>query len=240
MASVIVMPDDSPQAKIEATRAYQAMGKHARSQVVLCARKDRETVAQQFVDQGLVLIPPYNDKHVMAGQGTSALELIEEVGHLDELYVCVGGGGLISGCAVAAKALLPSIRVIGVEPEAGNDGQQSFRSGHIVTIPVPKTIADGAQTTHLGELTFAVIRSLVDDMRTVPDSWLVGTMKVLASRMKIVVEPTGCLAASSLLFGTPREQLKGKRIGVILSGGNVDMAKYAALLTSHDCKDFEF
>lgn len=240
IASVIVMPDDSPQAKIEATRAYQAKGKNPRSQVVLCARKDRENVAQRFVDEGWILIPPYNHAKVMAGQGTCALELIEEVGHLDELYVCVGGGGLISGCAVAAKSLLPSIRVIGVEPEAGNDAQQSFKLGEIVTIPVPNTIADGAQTTHLGDLTFAVIRHLVNEILTVPDSWLIGTMKLLASRMKIVVEPTGCLAASSVLFGASREHLKGKRIGVIISGGNVDLERYAALLSSKNATEFVF
>jgi threonine dehydratase len=176
----------------------------------------------------MTLIPPYDHADVMAGQGTAALELIEDVGPLDALLVCVGGGGLISGCAVAAQARSPGIEVWGVEPAAGNDVQQSLAKGEIVHIDTPKTIADGAQTQHCGTLTFAVIRRLVSGVLTVTDPQLVRTMRFFAERMKMVVEPTGCLAAAALLEGAI--ELRGKRVGVILSGGNVDLAAYAGLL----------
>ncbi|MGH6610238.1 MAG: pyridoxal-phosphate dependent enzyme, partial [Burkholderiaceae bacterium] len=181
--------------------------------------------------RGMTLIPPFDHPHVMAGQGTAALELIEDAGPLDVLLVCVGGGGLISGCATAAKHLLPDCRVIGVEPEAGNDVQQSLRRGEIVHIDVPKTIADGAQTQHAGHFTFAVMQALVDDVVTVSDPQLVATMRFFAERMKLVVEPTGCLAAAAVLEGAL--DVRGRRVGVILSGGNIDPARYAALLSEN-------
>jgi threonine dehydratase len=234
MASVVVMPKDSPVSKMEATRSYQKMGNNPNSEVVLCDRSERELVAQRYVDKGMTLIPPYNHPLVMAGQGTAVLELINEVGHLDYLFVCVGGGGLlrfvclfvsrfamwwwcsVSGSAVAAKHLLPNIKVVGVEPEAGNDAQLSFRTGSIVHIDVPATIADGAQTQHMGgalcccvlhwiffdartDLTFTVMKALVDDMRTVSDAQLVDMMKLFFNRMKIVVEPTGVRGLCALL-----------------------------------------
>jgi threo-3-hydroxy-L-aspartate ammonia-lyase len=229
MPSVIVMPRDAPQAKLDATRAYQQG--ETRSEVIVYDRytEDREALCRRVAgERGMTLIPPYDHPHVMAGQGTAALELIEEVGALDALLVCVGGGGLISGCAVAARHLLPDIRVYGVEPEAGNDTQLSLQRGEIVHIDTPCTIADGAQTQHSGQLTFPVIQALVKGVVTVSDAQLVATMRFFASRMKIVVEPTGCLGAAALLEGAI--DLRGARVGVIVSGGNVDLPRYAALL----------
>ena len=176
----------------------------------------------------MTLIPPYDHPDVIAGQGTAAKELIEEVGALDALFVCLGGGGLLSGSALAARELAPNCKIYGVEPEAGNDGQQSFRSGTIVHIETPRTIADGAQTQHLGQYTFPIIKRDVDDILTATDDQLVACMRFFAERMKMVVEPTGCLG-----FAAAREmkaQLKGKRIGVIISGGNVDIERYVSLL----------
>ncbi|AWN23800.1 threo-3-hydroxy-L-aspartate ammonia-lyase [Deinococcus irradiatisoli] len=224
MPAVIVMPADAPAIKVAATRGYGA-------EVVFYDRytEDREAIGQRLAEaRGLTLIPPYDHPHVMAGQGTAAKELFEEVGALDTLLVPLGGGGLLSGCSVVARAMSPGCRVIGVEPEAGNDGQRSFRSGQIVHIDTPATIADGAQTQHLGQHTFPVIQRAVDDILTVSDAELVEAMKFLASRMKIVVEPTGCLAAA-LAFG-PQLDLGGQRVGVLLSGGNVDLARFAALI----------
>jgi threonine dehydratase len=166
----------------------------------------------------------------MAGQGTAAAELIAETGPLDTLLVCVGGGGLISGCAVAAHHLSPGIRVLGVEPEAGNDTQQSLARGEIVHIETPRTIADGAQTQHSGQLTFPVIQRLVAGISTVSDAQLVSTMRFFAERMKMVVEPTGCLGAAAALQGVL--DLRGQRVGIILSGGNVDLAAFAGYLAS--------
>jgi threonine dehydratase len=229
MPSVIVMPQDAPQSKLEATRAYQQG--MARSEVVLFDRytEDREALCRRLADErGMTMIPPYDHPHVMAGQGTAALELIEEVGTLDALLVCVGGGGLISGCAVAAKHLLPGVAVYGVEPEAGNDTQRSLQRGEIVRIDTPRTIADGAQTQSSGLLTFPVIQALVKGVLTVSDAQLVETMRFFATRMKLVVEPTGCLAAAAVLQDAI--DLRGQRVGVIVSGGNVDLARFAALL----------
>ena len=229
MPSVIVMPQDAPQSKLEATRAYQQG--MARSEVVLFDRytEDREALCRRLADErGMTMIPPYDHPHVMAGQGTAALELIEEVGTLDALLVCVGGGGLISGCAVAAKHLLPGVAVYGVEPEAGNDTQQSLQRGEIVRIDTPRTIADGAQTQSSGLLTFPVIQALVKCVLTVSDAQLVETMRFFATRMKLVVEPTGCLAAAAVLQDAI--DLRGQRVGVIVSGGNVDLARFGALL----------
>ena len=229
MPSVIVMPHDSPAAKLAATRGYQEG--QARSEVLIYNRysEDREAISRRLAQQrGMTLIPPYDHAHVMAGQGTAALELLEETGPLDMLLVCVGGGGLISGCAVAAHHISPGIEVIGVEPEAGNDTQQSLALGRIVHIETPKTIADGAQTQHSGTLTFPVIQRLVSRIVTVSDAQLVQAMCFFAERMKMVVEPTGCLGAAALLQGVVAA--RGQRVGVIVSGGNVDMARYAALL----------
>jgi threo-3-hydroxy-L-aspartate ammonia-lyase len=229
MPSVIVMPKDSPAAKLAATRGYQ-QGRRA-SEVVLYDRysEDREAIGQRLArERGMTLIPPYDHPHVMAGQGTAAAELIQQAGALDLLLVCVGGGGLISGCAVAAHHLSPGTEVVGIEPEAGNDTQQSLARGEIVHIDTPKTIADGAQTQHSGRLTFPVIQRLVNRIETVSDAQLVDTMRFFAERMKLVVEPTGCLAAAALLHGVV--PAAGRRVGVIISGGNVDLPRYAALL----------
>jgi len=221
--ATIIMPEDAPAAKIEGTRGYGA-------EVILYDRysQDREALGRSIAEpRGLTLIPPFNHPDVIAGQGTLAQELIETVGPLDVLVACLGGGGQLAGCALAAAHLSPGCRVIGVEPEAGNDGQRSFREGTIVTIPVPRTIADGAQSTALGELTFGIIRERVADIVTVSDAQLAETMRFFASRMKIVVEPTGCLAAAAVLHGLV--DVKDKRVGVVISGGNVDLATFARL-----------
>ncbi|HWT63868.1 MAG TPA: threo-3-hydroxy-L-aspartate ammonia-lyase [Ochrobactrum sp.] len=225
IGATIIMPEDAPAAKLEATRGYGA-------KVVTYNRytEDRDALSNKLADEGgLTLIPPFNHPDIIAGQGTATKELIEEVGPLDALFVCLGGGGLLAGSALAAKALSPSCDVYGVEPEAGNDGQQSFRSGKIVHINVPKTLADGAQTQALGDMTFAVIRNTVRDILAVSDDELVQGMKFFASRMKMIVEPTGCLAFAGALQMAPT--LKGKRVGVIVSGGNVDLDKFAALVS---------
>ncbi|MFA9218711.1 MAG: threo-3-hydroxy-L-aspartate ammonia-lyase [Sphingomonadaceae bacterium] len=226
MPATIVMPLDAPASKIAATRGYGAT-------VVTYDRytEDREQIGRDLAERhGLTLIPPYDHADVIAGQGTAAKELFDEVGPLDALFVCLGGGGLLSGSALATRALSPRTKLYGVEPEAGNDGQQSFRSGHIVHIETPQTIADGAQTQHLGNLTFPIIRRDVDDILTVSDAQLVQAMQFFATRMKLVVEPTGCLGfAAARAMG---EQLRGKRVGVLISGGNVDIARYAALLAT--------
>lgn len=222
--SVIVMPSDAPDIKIAATRGYGG-------DVVLYDRytEDREAIGKRIVEERkMTLIPPYDHPHVMAGQGTAAKELIEDVGRIDVLIVPVGGGGLISGCAVAAKAMSPGCSVLGVEPEAGSDAQQSLRSGRIVHIDVPRTIADGAQTQHLGQYTFPVIQDLVDDILTVSDHELIETMKFFAGRMKIVVEPTGCLGAAAAF--SRGLDLGGKRVGIILSGGNIDLTRFASMV----------
>lgn len=223
MPAVIVMPQDAPAAKVAATRGYGG-------EVVLYDRyrDDREQIGRRLAqERGLTLIPPYDHPHVMAGQGTAALELFEEVGALDALFVPLGGGGLLSGTALATRALAPRCKLFGVEPEAGNDGQQSFRRGEIVHIEVPRTIADGAQTQHLGSYTFAVIRCDVDDILTASDAQLAQCMAWAAERMKLLFEPTGCLGLAAL-----REQAaqwRGKRVGVIVSGGNVDLARFCEL-----------
>jgi threo-3-hydroxy-L-aspartate ammonia-lyase len=224
MPATIVMPQDAPAIKVEATRGYGA-------EVVLYDRytEDREEIGRRLAhERGMTLIPPYDHLHVMAGQGTAGLELLQEAGRLDLLLVCVGGGGLISGCAVAARHLQPDCRVIGVEPEAGNDVQQSLRAGEIVHIEVPRTIADGAQTQHPGRYTFPVIQALVADIVTVSDDALKRAMRFFAGRMKIVVEPTGCLAAAAAF--EQAVDVRGKRVGVIVSGGNIDLARYSTLL----------
>ncbi|ATM96942.1 hydroxy amino acid dehydratase [Yersinia frederiksenii] len=222
--AIIVMPEDAPAAKIAATRGYGG-------EVVLYDRyqEDREAISNKLAqEQGLTLIPPYDYPDVMAGQGTAAQELFDEVGELDVLLVPLGGGGLLSGCATVAKALYPNCQVIGVEPAAGNDGQLSFRSGKVVKIATPATIADGAQTQALGHYTFPVIQERVDNILTATDEQLISAMKFFTSRMKIVVEPTGCLGAA-VAFGDELD-LRGKRVGVIISGGNVDLARLATFI----------
>jgi len=222
--ATIVMPADAPAAKLAATRGYGG-------EVVTYDRftEDREAISNRLAaERGLTLIPPYDHAEVIAGQGTAAMELLEEAGPLDALFVCLGGGGLLSGSLLAASAMAPACAVFGVEPEAGDDARQSLRAGRIVTIPVPKTIADGAMTTHLGRLTFPIIRDHVRDILTVSDARLVEQMRFFAERMKIVVEPTGCLAAAAAFDAARAWQ--GKRVGVIVSGGNVDLAAYARFL----------
>jgi threo-3-hydroxy-L-aspartate ammonia-lyase len=224
--ATIVMPHDAPAVKVAATQGYGG-------NVVIYDRykEDREQIGRDLAQKhGLTLIPPYDHPDVVAGQGTAARELIEEVGLLDAFFVCLGGGGLLAGSALAARALAPHCKVYGVEPQAGNDGQQSFRTGSIVHIDTPKTIADGAQTQHLGEYTFPIIQRDVDDVLTVSDSQLVDCMRFFATRMKMVAEPTGCLA-----FAAAREMkanLQGKRIGVLVSGGNIDVERYCLLLNA--------
>jgi threonine dehydratase len=228
MPAIIVMPRDAPAAKLAATRGYLAEG----GEVVLYDRwsEDREAITQRLArERGMTLIPPYDHPHVIAGQGTAAKELIDEVGALDALFVCLGGGGLLSGSALATRALSPHAKVYGVEPEAGNDGQQSLRAGRIVHIDTPQTIADGAQTQHLGQITFEIIRREVDDILTASDAELVEAMRLFATRLKLIVEPTGCLGlAAARRLG--RDRLAGQRVGVIASGGNVDIERFCELL----------
>jgi len=222
--ATIVMPTDAPAAKVEATKGYGG-------EIVFYDRytEDRDAIGRRLAqERGMTLIPPYDHPHVMAGQGTAVKELIEETGPLDVLVVCLGGGGLLSGSALSAAALSPSCEIVGVEPEAGNDGQQSLARGEIVRIDPPRTIADGAATAYLGHYTFAVIQRLVSKIETVSDAQLVETMRFFAQRMKMVVEPTGCLAAAAVMHGIVPAQ--GKRVGVIVSGGNVDLPLYARLL----------
>ncbi len=228
MPAVILMPLDAPAAKVEATRGYlQGTG----GEVIQFDRytQDREALcAQMASERGMTIVPPYDHPDVIAGQGTAALELFEDAGPLDMLWVCLGGGGLLSGSALAARALAPQCKVYGVEPEAGNDAQRSFREGRIVHIDTPRTIADGAQTQHLGQYTFGVIRQRVDDIHTATDAQLIEAMRFFAQRMKMVVEPTGCLSfAGALHSGVP---LAGKKIGVLISGGNVDIARFGQWL----------
>lgn len=222
--ATILMPIDSPEVKVAATQGYGA-------KVVRFDRytQDREQLCRDLAEkEGLTIIPPYDHVDIIAGQGTAAKELFEEVGELDALFVCLGGGGLLSGCALAARALSPNCKIYGVEPEAGNDAQQSFRSGKIVHIETPKTIADGAQTQHVGNYTFELIKQNVDDILTVTDAQLVDRMKFYAERMKMIVEPTGCLSFAAAL--KMKEQLRGKRVGIIISGGNVDIKRFAELM----------
>ena len=222
--STIVMPTDAPAIKVAATKAYGA-------KVVFYDRykEDRAAIGRRISDEtGGALVPPYDHPDVIAGQGTAALELIEEVGALDMLVTPLGGGGLLAGSALAVRAMSPGCSIVGVEPEAGNDGQQSLAKGEVVRIPIPKSIADGALTPSLGDYNFPIIRSAVERIVTVSDPQLVSTVRFFAERMKIVVEPTGCLAAAAVLNGIL--DCKGKRVGIVLSGGNVDLATLAGFL----------
>ncbi|AOJ15919.1 threo-3-hydroxy-L-aspartate ammonia-lyase [Burkholderia vietnamiensis] len=223
--ATIVMPQDAPAAKVAATRGYGG-------NVVTYDRytEDREQIGRELAEKhGLTLIPPYDHADVIAGQGTAAKELFDEVGPLDAVFAPLGGGGLLSGTALATRALSPQAKLYGVEPEAGNDGQQSFRSGAIVHIDTPRTIADGAQTQHLGNLTFQILRRDVDDILTATDAELVDGMRIFATRMKLIVEPTGCLSLAAAR--KMKDELAGKRIGIVISGGNVDLANFAALVS---------
>lgn len=223
--ATIVMPGDAPAAKVATTREYGAS-------VVLYDRftEDREQIGRTLANEhGMTLIPPYDHPHILAGQGTAAKELLEFTGPLDALFVGLGGGGMLSGTALSTRALSPECQLYGVEPEAGNDGQRSFRTGNIVHIDTPATIADGAQTQHLGNYTFPIIREQVNDILTVSDAQLVASMKFFMQRMKMVVEPTGCLGLAALY--ALGDQLKGQRVGIIVTGGNVDLQKYATLLS---------
>lgn len=220
----ILMPSDAPAAKIAATRGYGA-------EVIAFDRytQDRELLTREVAaKRGSAIIPPFNHPDVIAGQGTAAKELVEDVGPLDMLFVCLGGGGLLAGCALSAHALSPGIKVVGVEPEAGDDGRQSLRAGRIIKIEVPRTIADGAQTQALGDLTFAIIRRDVADIVTVSDAELIEAMRFAAGRMKMVVEPSGALGMAAAM--TAKAPVKGLRVGVVISGGNVDLAGFARMI----------
>ena len=222
--AAILMPSDAPQAKLDATRGYGA-------EVVTYDRykEDRGMLAKQLSDErGAVLVPPYDYLPVMAGQGTCGLEIAEDVPNLDALIVCTGGGGFLSGCTIAAKAVQPNIQLFGAEPEAGNDVQQSLRSGNIVSIDVPKTICDGQQTQAVGEHPWEVIRTQVTDILTTPDATVVDAMRFAFERMKIVLEPSGACALAALMSN--RERFERKRVAVTLSGGNIDCARFASLL----------
>ena len=224
--ATIVMPDDAPRLKMEATGGY---GGHIMTSDR--HRENREEIAERLASaRGCSILPPFDHPDVIAGQGTAAAELIQQAGPLDSLFVCLGGGGLLSGSALASKALSPECAVYGVEPAAGDDGQQSFRRGEIVRIAVPETIADGAQTPALGHLPFAIIRRDVRDVLTATDDELIGCMRFLANRMKLVVEPTGCLGFAAVRsMGT---RLAGQRVGVIISGGNIDPERWASFLAT--------
>ncbi len=229
--ATIVMPSDAPALKLAATRGYGA-------EVIVYDRytQDRAAIAAQLAaERGGALIPPFDHLPVMAGQGTTALELIEDAGPLDALIVCAGGGGLLSGCAVAARHLLPGIEVYGAEPERGNDMQQSLRRGEIVTIEVPRTICDGQQTQAVGRQPFEVIRRLVKDVLTVPDPVVVEAMRFAFERMKIVLEPSGACALAALM--QHRERFAGRRVGVTLSGGNIGIERFIALISGAETVD---
>jgi threo-3-hydroxy-L-aspartate ammonia-lyase len=226
-AATILMPADTPAAKLDATSGYGA-------EVVTYDRytEDREALGAALSEErGLVLVPPYEHPLIMAGQGTAALELLEDVPDLDVLLAPVGGGGLIAGCATAAKALRPEIRVIGVEPVAGDDTRRSLEAGERVRISVPRTVADGQQADIPGELTFAVNRQVVDAIVTVSDAEIVDAMAFLFDRMKLVTEPSGASAAAALLAGHVPDAA-GARIGIVISGGNVGAARFAELIAS--------
>ncbi|MDP8970583.1 MAG: pyridoxal-phosphate dependent enzyme [Actinomycetota bacterium] len=225
-SAVILMPADTPPAKLDATRGYGA-------QIVTYDRyrQDREPLgAGLAAERGLALIPPYDDPLIMAGQGTTALELLADVGSLDVLLVPVGGGGLIAGCATAAKGLLPGVRVVGVEPALGDDTRRSLQAGRRVRIPLPRTIADGQQADIPGRLTFEINRRLVDDVVLVEDADILDAMAFLFDRLKVVAEPSGACAVAALLAGST--DCSGLRVGVVVSGGNVGLGRFCDLLAS--------
>ena len=232
ISTVVLMPRDAPPLKIAATRGYLAGNPAQGSEVILYDRfkDDREAMMHQLASwRGLTMVPPFDHADVIAGQGTAAKELFDEVGSLDALFVCLGGGGLLAGCALAAKALSPGCKVYGVEPAAGNDAQQSMAAGKIIRIQTPPTIADGAQTQSVGQLNFALMQKHVHSVVTVSDADLVAAMRFFAERMKMVVEPTGALAWAAAQ--KPIHSLAGQRVGILVSGGNVDMGTFSRLLT---------
>ena len=219
--TTIIMPSDAPQVKLDATRGYGG-------NVVVYDRAthSREDLSAEIArERGLTIIPPYDHPHIIAGQGTTARELIEDTALLDLLLVPCGGGGLLSGCAIAAASMAPGCRVIGVEPAAGDDATRSFKTGVLQTVHNPDTIADGARTPSLGTLTFPLVRRYVHDMVTVTDDQLISAMATLWERLKLIVEPTGALAAAAVLHGIV--PVAGKRMGIVLSGGNVELARVA-------------
>ncbi|NRF69881.1 threo-3-hydroxy-L-aspartate ammonia-lyase [Aquincola sp. S2] len=223
--AVVVMPHDAAAMKRAATQGYGAevLGYDRYAQ-------DPEQVLQRIAEErGLTPVPPFDHPHVMAGQGTAALELIEQVGELDLLVTPVGGGGLLSGCATALTGAAPRCAAIGVEPEAGNDGQQSLQRGEIVRIETPKTIADAAQSRNLGRHVFPVLQALGVRIVTASDEQLIEAMKFMAARMKLIVEPTGCLGVAAAFNGALGD-IRGLRVGIVLSGGNVDLARFASLV----------
>jgi threo-3-hydroxy-L-aspartate ammonia-lyase len=222
--ATIVMPKDAPAMKVAATEGYGG-----RVQFYDRYTEDREEIARRLAaERGLTLIPPYDHPDVIAGQGTCASELFEEVGSLDVLFVPLGGGGLLGGSLLSARHRSPGCEVVGVEPEAGDDGRQSLRRGEIVHIAPPRSIADGAIVTRLGSHAFPIIKKLVSDIVTVSDAELVDAMRFFAERMKMIVEPTGCLGAAAPFSG--RYAIAGMRVGVILSGGNVDLSVFSRLV----------
>lgn len=226
LRATIIMPMDAPASKVAATRGYGA-------RVVLYDRvggEDREAIARKYVEEeGATLVPPFDDEAVIAGQGTLGLELMEDVPDLEVIVTPCGGGGLLSGVSLAARGFNPGIRLYGVEPEAGDDMQRSLAAGHPVSIPVPATIADALQTTRPSDRTFAIVSELAEGVVTVSDLELRRAMALLASRMKIVVEPGGCAAFAALLHGKIPD-VAGRKVGVVLSGGNVDLARFGALV----------
>jgi threo-3-hydroxy-L-aspartate ammonia-lyase len=224
--AVILMPEDAPASKRAATESYGA-------EVVTFDRyrDDREQLmADLAAERGFRLVHPYDDPLVMAGAGTTALELLEQVGEIDLLMVPVGGGGLIAGCATAVKSLLPQARVVGVEPQAGDDVARSKAAGHRVRVEVKPTIADGQQAATPGALTWPIISRLVDDVVTVSDAEIVAAMRLLFERLKVVAEPSGACALAALLAG--RLETSGQRIGVVLSGANIDAQRFSELIGS--------
>lgn len=229
--ATIVMPTDAPALKVAATRGYGA-------EVVLYDRykEDRAAIAKRIVaERNANLIPPFDHLPVMAGQGTAALELIEDAGPLDALIVCAGGGGFLSGCTIAARHLLPGIEVFGAEPERGDDMRQSLRAGRIVSIDVPRTICDGQQTQAVGEQPFEVIKAHVTDVLTASDPAVVDAMRFVFERMKLVVEPSGACALAALM--TNAERFRGRRVGVTLSGGNIGIDRFVALMSGAERVD---
>ena len=223
--AVILMPEDAPAAKLDATRGYGA-------EVVTYDRycQDRDQLGRELAEsRGLTLVPPYEHPLVMSGQGTAALELLDQAPGLDALLVPVGGGGLMAGCATAAKALAPDIEVIGIEPEHGDDTRRSLAAGERVRIPVPRTIADGQQVEIPGKLTFEINRKLLAGILLVTDDEIRAAMRFLFERLKLVVEPSGASAFAALVKHA--DQFRGRRVGVTLSGGNVGVERFVALMS---------
>lgn len=223
--ATIVMPTDAPASKLAATRGYGA-------EIVLYDRisMNRAEIAGTIAhERGATLVPPYDDPAIIAGGGTTALELIEDAGRLDVLLVCTGGGGLLAGCALAAAARSPSCAVYGVEPAAGDDWVRSLARGERITIPVPDTIADGMQTQSPGELTFPIVRALCAGVVTVTDDELRDAMRFAFERLKLVVEPSGAAALAAVL--AEKVKIRGKRVGLTISGGNVDASTFARLIS---------